>query len=115
LFLTFRLGFFKFRGPNCRRLYLSATTILANNQFQNKGRVFVNRILALLRHMGDMTRMAIDEGTKQDLRWFISCAHAVNGTVQIYKCMQPRINIFVDASLKGVGGALQNYVYKLAA
>jgi hypothetical protein len=70
-------------------------------------RVFVNRILALLRNMGDMTRMAINEGTKQDLRWFISCAHAVSGTVQIYKCMRPRINIFVDASLKGVGGPLQ--------
>jgi hypothetical protein len=77
-------------------------------------RVFVNRILALLRSMGDMTRVTIDEGTKQDLRWFISCAHAVNGTVQIYKCLRPRLDIYVDASLKGVGGVLQNYVYKLA-
>jgi hypothetical protein len=47
-------------------------------------RLFVKRILALLRSMGDTGRVAIDEGTKQDLRWFISCAHGVNGTVQIY-------------------------------
>jgi hypothetical protein len=35
-------------------------------------RIFVNRILALLRSMGEAARMAIDEGTKQDLRWFIA-------------------------------------------
>jgi hypothetical protein len=64
--------------------------------------------------MGDATRAAIDEGTKQDLRWFISCAHAVNGTVKIYKCLGSRLNIYVDASLKGVGGVFQNYVYKRA-
>jgi hypothetical protein len=73
-------------------------------------RLFINRILALLRSMGDMGRVAIDEGTKQDLRWFILCAHGVNGTVKIYKCCYPRIEIFVDASLKGVGGACQNYI-----
>jgi hypothetical protein len=76
-------------------------------------RVFVNPILALLRKMGIATKVAIDEGTKQDLRWFMACAHAVNGTVTIYKCMLPRIDIFVDASLSGLGGVLGKYVYEL--
>jgi hypothetical protein len=76
-------------------------------------RIFVNRILALLRKMGQATKIAIDEATKQDLRWFIACAHAVNGSVSIYKCLQPRIDIFVDASLRGIGGVLNNFVYKL--
>jgi hypothetical protein len=77
-------------------------------------RVFVNRILALLRSMGAAPKVAIDEGTKRDLQWFMACAHAVNGTTKIYKCMLPRIDIFVDASLSGLGGVLRNYVYELA-
>jgi hypothetical protein len=77
-------------------------------------RVFVNRILALLRNMGHATKAAIDEGTKRDLQWFKACAHAINGTVQIFKCVRPRIDIFVDASLSGLGGAFNNYVYAMA-
>jgi hypothetical protein len=75
-------------------------------------RVFVNHILALLRKMGTDTRAAIDEDTKRDLQWFTACA--INGTVSIYKCLQPRIDIFMDASLNGLGGGvLSNYVYEL--
>jgi hypothetical protein len=77
-------------------------------------RVFVNRILALLRKMGNTNRAAIDEDTKRDLQWFKACAHAINGTVSIYKCLQPRIDIFVDVSLNGLGGVLSNYVYELS-
>jgi hypothetical protein len=77
-------------------------------------RTFVNRILALLRKMGTATKIAIDEATKQDLQWFIACAHSVNGSVKIYKCLQPRTDIFVDASLRGLGGVLKNFIYKLA-
>jgi hypothetical protein len=76
-------------------------------------RVFVNRILALLRNMGAGAKAAIDEGTKRDLQCFIACAHAVNGTVKIYKCVLPRIEIFMDTSLTGLGGVFNNYVYEL--
>jgi hypothetical protein len=67
-------------------------------------RLFINHILALLRDMGDAPQAAIDEGTHQDLRWFIACAHAVNSTVSIFKCMRPWPDLFVDASLQGYGG-----------
>jgi hypothetical protein len=77
-------------------------------------RTFVNRILALLRKIGNATKIAIDEGTKRDLQWFIACAHSVNGSVSIYKCLHLRIDIFVDASLRGLGGVLNNFVYKLS-
>jgi hypothetical protein len=43
----------------------------------------------------------------------MACAHVVNGTVTIYKFMLTRIDIFVDASLSGLGGILGNYVYEL--
>jgi hypothetical protein len=67
-------------------------------------RLFVNRILALFQDMGDASQAVIDEGTHQDLRWFIACAHAVNGTITIFKCLHPRLDLFVDASLQGLGG-----------
>jgi hypothetical protein len=76
-------------------------------------RLFVNRILALLRDMGKATQVAIDEGTHQDLRWFIACAHAVNGSISIFKCLRPRLDIFMDASLQGLGGALGSMVIGL--
>jgi hypothetical protein len=46
-------------------------------------RLFVNRILALLRDMGEATSIAIEEASKQDLQWFIACTRVVNGTVSI--------------------------------
>jgi hypothetical protein len=75
-------------------------------------RLFVNHIFALIRDMGPAASVAIDEGTCQDIRWFIACAHAANGTVSIYKCLQPQTDIFVDASLSGLGGALNAFVYR---
>jgi uncharacterized protein VirK/YbjX len=70
-------------------------------------RAFINHILALLRRgMGTAAKVAIDEGTKLDLQWFMACAHAVNGTIQIFKSVDPWIKIFVDASLTGLGGSL---------
>jgi hypothetical protein len=57
-------------------------------------RLFVIRILALLREMGEMVAIAIDEASKHDLQWFIACARAINGTVSFNKCLQPRIYIF---------------------
>jgi hypothetical protein len=77
-------------------------------------RLFANRILALLKDMGPAASAAINESTRQDLRWFIACAHAANGTVSIYKCLQPQTNIFVDASLSGLGGGLNAFVYRAA-
>jgi hypothetical protein len=64
-------------------------------------RLFVNRIQALLREMGNANVVAIDEGFHRDLQLFITWAQAVNGSVTIFKCVQPRLDIFVDASLSG--------------
>jgi hypothetical protein len=76
-------------------------------------RIFVNRILNLLRNMGSARRVAIDRGTKRDLRWFIACSHAVNETVFIHKELRSRVHITVDASLQNLGGTLGNRVYLL--
>jgi hypothetical protein len=105
---------FYFSKSNITKKQLQA--LLVSLMFLHKAikpaRLFVNRILALLREMGEATSIAIDEASKQDLQWFIACAHAINGTVSIYKCLQPRLDIFVDASLNCVGGALHPFVYR---
>jgi hypothetical protein len=41
--------------------------------------LFINRILALLRDMKNAGQVAIDEGIRQDLWWFMGCSHAVYG------------------------------------
>jgi hypothetical protein len=45
--------------------------------------------------MGEAAKVAINEDAKLDLRLFMACAHAVNGTVTIYKCIEPRIDNFI--------------------
>jgi hypothetical protein len=67
-------------------------------------RISVNCILTLLRNMGCARRVAIDRGTKRDLRWFIACAHEVNETVYIHKELRSPVHITVDASLLNLGG-----------
>jgi hypothetical protein len=107
---------FQFKTLNLKRQFLSASFIFLKNKLQvlighlmflhkaiRPARVFVNRILALLRKMGNTNRAAIDEDTKRDLQWFTVCAHVIYGTVFIYKCLHPRIDIFVDASLNCLG------------
>jgi hypothetical protein len=94
--------FFKFITKNQLQVLIGHLMFL--HKAVKPARVFVNRILALLRNMGVATKVAIDEGTKRDFQWFMACARAVNGTTKIYKCMLPRIDIFVDASLSGLGG-----------
>jgi hypothetical protein len=73
--------------------------------------LFVTHILALLQEMGEATAIAIDEASKQDLEWFIACARSINSTISIYKFLQPRIHLYVDASLHGLMGALGASVY----
>jgi hypothetical protein len=101
------------------RQFLFASFIISKNQLQvlighliflhkaiKPARAFVNRIPALLRKMTTTPKVAIDEGTKQDLQWFMACAHAANNTIKICKCVLPRLDIYVDASLSGLGGSL---------
>jgi hypothetical protein len=65
------------------------------------GRIFVNHILALLQEMGKPSVVVIDEGFHRDFQWFIACARAFNGSITIYKSVQPQLDIFVDASVPG--------------
>jgi hypothetical protein len=75
----------------------------------------VNHILALLWEMGNATLVAIDEGFHRDLQWFIACTQVVNGSITIFKCVQPQLDIFVDASLSGLAFFPQRFCLPVGA
>jgi hypothetical protein len=62
------------------------------------------RSLSIPTLSGFTLQSTYDEGTRQDLQWFIACAHVANGTVTIYKFLHPQTDIFVDASFLAWGG-----------
>jgi hypothetical protein len=56
----------------------------------------------------------INEDMRKDLAWFIKCAAHCNGTVNIKKDFIPHIDLYLDASFKGMGACWGNNVYKIA-
>jgi hypothetical protein len=50
------------------------------------------------------TLVAIDEGTRQDLHWFIACAHVANGSLSFDKCLGLQTDIFMAVSLSSIRG-----------
>ena len=71
-------------------------------------RVFVNRRLNKLRTATGRIRM--DEEMVKDLNWFIQFLTQFNGTVMFDTC-RAHFQVFVDASLTGMGASWDNNVY----
>ena len=75
-----------------------------------KSRIFLNRLLITLRNQTDKARVTLDHGTYESLAWFLTFMHSFNGVVYFKK---PPIqhHIYVDASLKYLGGTWGSRVY----
>jgi hypothetical protein len=78
-------------------------------------RIFINRILALLRQIKH-NRQSIedDDDMRRDLKWFVECAVVCNGSVKIDKNFYPHITMYLDASSAGLGAYWENNVYQLS-
>jgi hypothetical protein len=76
-------------------------------------RAFVNRIIALLKTAPDRGHVKISLDMKKDLNWFVACARQANGTITMDKSLQPGVDLYVDASLGGLGAIWENNVYAL--
>jgi hypothetical protein len=50
---------------------------------------------------------------RRDLNWFVDCAEKFNGTVSISKDFVSHIDLYIDASFKGMGACYNKHVYKL--
>ena len=73
-------------------------------------RIYINRLLALLRRHQACTNIIPDEGFYLDLYWFISFLKHFNGMVTFHK-QSVSETIFVDATLTGIGGSWGNRAY----
>ena len=71
-------------------------------------RIFVNRLLNKLR--AATGRIPIDEEMVKDLNWFIQFLTQFNGTV-MFDTSRPHYEVFVDASLSGMGASWDTNVY----
>ena len=68
----------------------------------------MNRLLKKLRTATG--RIQIDEDVGKDLSWFIQFLAQFLGTVMLDRC-RPHYQVFVDASLSGMGASWGNNVY----
>jgi hypothetical protein len=78
-------------------------------------RTFINRILALLRQIkSNRQSIEVDDDMQRDLRWFVECAVACNGSVKIDKNFYPHIDMYIGASSAGLGAYWENNVYQMS-
>jgi hypothetical protein len=93
-------------------------TLLGNLLYIHKAikpaRLFVNRIIGLLKKTPNIGKITVDTEFRRDLQWFIAFAYMYNGCTK-YDNIQENINftIYTDASTKGLGACLDNQVYTL--
>ena len=75
-------------------------------------RIFINRMLALLRTNPHKNRINLNQDFFQDLNWFLTFLPRFNGVTCIHKMVIPEDHrLHVDASLTGLGGVWANRVY----
>ena len=75
-------------------------------------RIFLNRMLELLRHNYENSVINLTHGFRRDLRWFDRFLRKYNG-VSMYCHKNVDHSIEPDACLHGLGAIWKNYVYHL--
>ena len=75
-------------------------------------RLFVNRMLQLLRSIPSNGKNKLDTGFFRDLKWIITFLDTFNGSVEMHlSAKAPQYNVHMDACLKGKGAICNNMVY----
>ena len=75
-------------------------------------RVFLNRMLELLRQNYDASSIKLTQPIRHDLRWFASFLEKYNG-VPMYTHRKVDHVVELEACLDGIGAVWKNYVYHL--
>ena len=75
-------------------------------------RIFLNRMLDLLRQNYDANTIKLTQAFRRDLRWFTKFVDKYNG-VSMYNHRRVDHVIELDACLDGLGGVWKNYVYHI--
>ena len=74
-------------------------------------RLFINRILKVLRSCPAKGKYSIPIDMFKDIRWFTVFLQDFNGTINIHRQPNFTENIYVDACLTGVGAKYKDIVY----
>ena len=100
--------------PSCTKRELQSLLgrLLYISKCVKASRYFLNRMLALLRQMGQEKSIELTLDFFQDLNWFIKFLAVFNGTV-FFDHRPIKANVQLDACLKGMGGRWNDAVYKL--
>ena len=75
-------------------------------------RIFLNRMLELLRSCQGRQKIKLTPDFKRDLRWFAKFLPTYNG-ISLYDHRQVDVTLELDASLTGFGGCSGSFVYHL--
>ena len=76
-------------------------------------RVFLNRMLEFLRHMGTQKMATLTSEFFRDLNWFCTIVKQFNGVVY-YDSRSIQAELHLDACLTGMGGIFENQCYALS-
>jgi hypothetical protein len=84
------------------------------NKAISPARLFVNRIIALLKIAPESGFVYIGADFYRDLEWFVAFAHLYNGYTRFNNIITGvDYELYVDASFSGLGGCYNNIVYTL--
>ena len=82
------------------------------NKCVGLARVFINRMLAILRENAHRSKITLDQNFSRDLNWFLTFPSSFNGVTCIHKTVILEDHtLHVDASFTGLGGVWSNRVY----
>jgi len=87
-------------------------TLLYIHKCVRPARIFVNRILFTLRTAPAKGRIKLSPDFHKDIKWFTKFVFAFNGKTIFDKTrVSPKLPLYLDACLSGMGGCLGSQVY----
>ena len=96
---------------NRRQLQSYIGKLIAIHRCVKPSRLFINRMLRVLRNTPVQGSTKLPGYFFQDVRWFHKFLDKFNGSVEIHPKNVKTFNVFVDASLQCTGGIFGNKVY----
>ena len=89
-----------------KQLQSLAGKLLYIHRCVKPARLFINRILTKIRDAPDKGFVKLDDEFYKDIRWFIAFIKRFNGAVFFNKSVVQHVNVYLDASLAGLGGVV---------
>jgi hypothetical protein len=107
-------AFSKFKKITKQQIQSILGSLIYINKAISPARLFVNRIIGLLKIAPDQGFVHVGVDFQRDLQWFMAFSHLYNGFTRFDNIVNViDYEVYVDASFRGLGGCFNNKVYKL--